>query len=329
MSTIFLFWSNPPSFKATYSEWVSQELIFSQLHILSLSAHQKVGNRVVLYTYQRVNQWPFCDVELRDANDIYPSELAFAALQLGHSIAHISDLVRLSAAAQKGGIVLDMDAVVLRKFPDIPSFFCTMPAKRKGQLAPQWGPKKPPMKVHDGSWDGKELTAFPIKIRKELSLHVKGLVNKINLSLSKPPKSSGSAWNYVLWTVKDIARIDTKAKIYQPIYTCPVPSWLFKGKCYSLTYPSRMNGQDQIFGYTLPSVEEILSRSFCVQHFFESAFQNAPLKDSSFFKTVHPNSLLGQECRQVFGENWRKEILSLSLNAAPKPNFLFNGKRTA
>ena len=175
-----------------------------------------------------------------------------------------------------------------------------MPSKKTGGFAPKWGKNKPPMKVHDNSWNGKELTAFPVKVGKNTKNQFNKLADKIINKLKEVPKKSNDEWNYILWEVKDIANKDKTAVIYKPIYMCPVPSWLGSGKCYSLESPSRLDGKTELFGHTLPSIDEIFKKSYIIQHFFESAFQKAKEKNINW-DSLSNLSLLKQEYNYIYG----------------------------
>lgn len=314
MATIILYWSNPKGFDA--------ELRFSPFHDLVFKAHQRVGNTVELWTHQYVEPnsvvRQYDNITIKDADAIIPYPVAMNSLSRGHTIAYISDAVRLKRAAEINGIVLDMDAVCLRPFPTDDSWFSTMPAKKAGVYAPQWGKDKPPMTVHDGSWDGKELTCFPIKVAPTTSQKISNLADKIIKKLEAEPKGSSDDWNSILWTVKAIANEDTTAKIHQPISFCPVPAWLSEGNCYSLESPTRLTGNRDIFGHTLPSVAEILENSYCIQHFFESAWNKADVISDELWNSILKGSLLYEECNLILGEEFHQRNQGIFEFAATK-----------
>jgi len=300
---IVLYWSNPTNMDGV--------LEFSPFHELVFKSHQRLNNQVELWTHQCPSPdaeiRAYDNITIRNADAIIPLQDAKDSLARGHSIAHISDAVRLKRAAEINGIVLDMDAVALRLFPTDDSWFSTMPAKKKGVYAPKWGKEKPPMTVHDGSWDGKELTAFPIKVGPTTSQKISDLADKIIDMLSRPPKGDSDEWNVVLWTVKAIANEDTTAKILKPIGCCPVPAWLSDGKCYSMESPTRLTGNREIFGHTLPHMDEILDNSYVIQHFFESAWNKAGLMDRELWNTIPQGSLLYKECELIMGDDFKEK----------------------
>ena len=300
MSKIILFWSVYNKNFTDVEEWRNYTFKPSNLHLLAYQGHEKLKNNVELYTYQKCNL-DYQNIKLKDANDILDYKTAYQALKNGHSIAHISDAIRIKRASEIEGIILDIDAVPLKKFPNYDSWFSTMPCKKTGGFAPKWGKNKPPMKIHDNSWSGKELTAFPVKVSYKNKNKFNTLADNIINKLKQKPKQSSDEWNSVLWTVKDIANNDTTAKVFEPIYMCPLPAWLGKNKCYSLETPTRLNGKTELFGHTLPSIEEIFDKAYCIQHFFESAFNKASTIDIAW-NNLSESTLLKKEYNYIYNK---------------------------
>ena len=301
MSKIILFWSVYNSSFTDVESWRNYTFEPTELHRLAFQGHEKLRNQVELYTYQRVDV-NFDSIVIRDAHDILDYRQAFASLQSGHSIAHISDAIRIYRASEINGIVLDSDAVPLKPFPTHETWYSTMPCKKTGGFAPKWGENKPPMKVHDGSWDGKELTAFPIKIGENTKQDFRNLAENIIKLLKTNPKETSNEWNSVLWTVKQIANNDKEGIVYKPLYMCPLPAWLSANKCYSLENPTRLDGKTELFGHQLPSISDIMNNSFIVQHFFESAFQKGTEYKNRTFADLPDGCLLKQEYNYIYGE---------------------------
>lgn len=312
MNTVLLFWSNYPDNKANgLAAWRQQPLVMSELHKLSIASYAKFADKALIYTYQQPPACKYSNVQFADAADIFPAEEAFAALAQGHSLAHISDVVRLDAAIQHRGIVLDMDAVLLREPPVLPFFFASMPAKLTGGFAPKWGKAHPPLAVHDKSWDGKALSAFPVKVSEDIAIEIRALITRIKTTLRLLPLKDSKAWNYIMWDLKRIGWIKKEAVVLPPLAFCPIPAWIGAGKCYSLQAPSKFDGEQQLFGYTFPSVEQILTESYAVQHFFESSYKAAAKVGSDFWTTLPAGCLLAHEARHVFGETWRAELAAI------------------
>jgi hypothetical protein len=302
MATIVLYWSNIPEKSGfdNHHDWRTSELKFSPFHDLVFKSHYRVGNTVELWTHQQVTDFPYENITIKDANEIIPSQDVFDSLSSGHSIAFVSDAVRLKRASQILGIVLDMDCVCLRPFPAYESWFSTMPSKKTSGFAPKWGPNKPPFTVHDGSWNGKELAIFPIKVAKTTQHQISDLSDMIINKLHNKPKGTSNEWNSILWTVKAIANSDTTAKIFEPLYNCPLPAWLGEGKCYSIESPTRLTGNTTLFGHRLPSIDDIFDNSYCIAHFFESAWNKADVISDQTWNHIPLDSLLYQECKLIY-----------------------------
>lgn len=307
-----LFWSTYDKNDLSLDIWKNKKIKVSPFHMLSLLSHIKLKNETYLYTYQKINEAKIPKgIILKDANEIYPAFAAFNALQNNHSIAHVSDAVRLKVASKINGIVLDMDAVLLRPLPLDEGWFATMPAKMTGGFAPKWGKAHPPIYVADKSWDGKALFNFPLKVSNEISKNIESLSHKIMHTLLEPPKQGSKSWNFVIWDVKKIIKYDQNAKVYQPIYFHPLPAWLGKNKCYSLESPTRLNGKTELFGYILPDIKEMFKKSYVIHHFFESTFNKSETVNDNFWANIPNDSLLAQEAKFILGDNW-KQILNES-----------------
>lgn len=309
-SARILFWSRYDSdLDTTHDAWREREIELSPLHLLSLASHQLHKGRVILYTYQKFATGIPNRITVKDANDVFPSRDAYKALRRGHSIAHISDAVRLSEATARNGIMLDMDAVIINALPEADGWLGSHPAKATGGFAPKWGKSHPPIPIHDKSWDGKALTAFPVKVSASMENEVKKLVNKIEHTLSRPPAQDSKAWNYVMWTMKKVIYSAKDSHVFPPIGFCPIPAWMPAGKCYSLESPTRLTGKVSLFGYRLPSITELLSESYVIQHFFESTFKKCqPLGNTFWANKVPTGSLLACEAEKIIGNDWREKL---------------------
>lgn len=298
-----MFWSSF-SFEKTVGEWADKEIDLFPAHHLTLESYKRLDRSVKLYTYQSIRNTNIPDnVEILSADEFYPKEDAFSALSRGHSIAHVSDLVRFAVAAKFTGAVMDLDAVVLRDLPD-DGFFASSPAKLTGAFAPKWGAAHPPLYIGDGSWDGKALSDFPVGIDEDMRHFSFNLYKMIEGVLKESPEKGSKSWCFVMWEIqKNHEKLPTK-KVYEPLYFSPLPAWLPKGKCYSLEYPTKLG--KTLFGYKLPTIEEILSKSYCVKHSFDSVYKGVNYFKENFWDTVHDESLLGREARFVLGDDWRK-----------------------
>jgi hypothetical protein len=301
-----LFWSEYDN-KMSYNEFINKNINLSILHKLVLKAHKKLNNKVILFTYQKIVTHLPKNVTIKNANQYIPTNIAYEILKSGHSIAHISDAIRLKYASQVNGVVIDFDAIVLKKLPEQSGWFASMPAKKSGGVAPKWGKSHPPLTIHDKSWDGKELAAFPVKVNKSMSKYIENLSHIIMHKLLKPKKTN---WNFVIWNIKEIMKKDKNYKVYEPIYFCPIPAWLGKNKCYSIQKPTKFNNKTELFGYKLPSIEKILNESFVVQHFFESTFTKSEKKEKDFWINLPDETLLAKEAEFILGKNWKHILLN-------------------
>ena len=101
-----LFWSTYNNDDVNIEIWRNKKIQLSKFHILTLLSHIKLKNKTYLYTYQNIKKSKIPkSIILKDANEILPDFVAFNALKNGHSIAHISDAVRLKVASTINGIV--------------------------------------------------------------------------------------------------------------------------------------------------------------------------------------------------------------------------------
>lgn len=316
---ISLFWSTSlDKDSEDFDHWRNREISLSVFHEATLLSHVKVGNTVRLYTYQSFDDSvPIpSEIIIEDANQYFSAEDAFSALKRGHSIAHISDLVRLRSAIEHEAVVMDIDNIVLRPFPEIDTFTSTMPAKTTGVMAIQFKENHPPFKIKDGSWDGKALSMFPTKVHKSISDDIEELCSKIEDSLSKTPTTGTKSWNYVMWSLKDIANKHDNVHVMRPIHTAPFPAWKSAGNCYSLDVPTKLDGKTNLNGYVMPSINQILQESYCIPHFFESSFKKADRLAVDFWQSIKVGSLLYEELKFVFGEDW--------INKKQHPNSIWN-----
>ncbi len=305
MNNISLFWSLPPKTNDTLKSWINSDIELSIFHELSLQSHIKFNNNVTIYTYQNIISDVPKSIKIKSAHDYFPELNAFNALKIGHSIAHVADIVRLKASLQNNAIVMDLDNVIINPLPNIDCFTSTIPAKTTGGVGIKFGKNHPPFKIHDNSWDGKALSAFPLKVHDCIEKEIKELINKIKRSLQSIPIKNSKGWNYVMWTLKEIANNNSLVTVMQPIQFGPLPVWLSSGKCYSLESPTRLNGTTNLYGYILPSIEDIFKNSFCIQHFFESSFKKNNALNVNFWQNVKEGSLLNAEANLIFGKDWK------------------------
>jgi len=315
-SVICLFWSNPPNAAETLAQWTSKRGSLNPFHILPLLSHAKLGNRVHLYTYHAgFEQDVPASIAVLDAGEHLPARTAFEAQKRGHSIAHVSDYCRLASMLKHDGVFMDMDAVALRRLPQVDGFVGTHPAKKTGGMVPRWGEKNPALAVPDGSWDGRALIMPPFKSCDIAREPIEGILAKLDAAFERPGPIK---WNdAVMFPIKEmLPKMSTSFQVYEPLHFCAVPNWKSAGNCYSLTAPTPFTGTNRKFGHTLPSADEIFRKAYAVQHFMDSECKVAKVhpsgggggfwKETDFWKDkVEEGSLVAQEAIRIVGENWR------------------------
>ena len=304
-NSVVCFWSKYEG-QTNVNDWLYNEIELNDFHKFSLLSQLKYNKDVFLYSYQKIKNVPE-GINVEWAGKIFNENLAFRALKLGHSIAHISDIVRIRASSVLNGVITDMDMVALRPLPEQDSFFTTIPAKVTGAMAIQFKDNHPPFNINDNSWDGKALSNFPTKVGKNMAYDFLKLANKIERQLTKPPVKSTKAWNYIMWSLKQIANSYVASVVYPPLNFGPIPAWKGPNKCYSLDYPTKFDGKTELFGYKLPSIDQILNESYYVAHYFESAFKGSG-KYENIWDNIKGGSLLHAELEHVLGQQWREVL---------------------
>ena len=129
-----------------------------------------------------------------------------------------------------------------------------------------------------------------------------------NVEIAPPPFGKSYTPTYAELRVwgKASAFLETvkkDSKVFQPISFCPLPACLNSGNCYSLESPSRLDGETELYGYTLPSVDKIFEESYTVQHFFESAFKDSKSVETDFWESVPSDCLIAKEAEHIFKNN--------------------------
>lgn len=302
-----MFWGRySPEIDTSFEVWKNRQIEITELGKLTLLSHSRLDNQVILYTYQPIAGNIPSNVEVINASEIFNDTAAYDALSRGHRVCHVSDVIRLVHAGQNTGVVIDMDTVVLRKFPET-GFIGSMPAKLTGGFAPKWGKAHPPLKIIDNGWDGKALIDFPVSVDEDMKQAILEIGIVIAKRLGGEPIKGFDGWNAICRQLENIP-----VKILPPFYTCPVPPWKNKG-CYSLESPTRLDGETTLYGQVMPSVERILNESLAVQHFFESSFRGEYRSEKGFWEEVKEGSFLASEAEYVLGKDWRR-ILNESDN---------------
>lgn len=282
--------------------WLDREIELSELGKLSLLSHARLGNEVILYSYQKIVSKLPDNVELRNADAFYPAFLAYDALQRGQKICYVSDLIRLLHVGNYTGVLIDLDAVVLRKFPGT-GFIGSMPTKVTGGFALKWGKSRPPLKIKDNSWDGKALITLLVSVDDTMKEYMLKIATIVLEKLGGETMKGFEGWNAIRRELEKIP-----VNILHPFYTCPVPPWRGKNMCYSLESPTRLDGRTTLFGHVMPSIDSILDKSLAIQHFFESSFRGEYRTGKGFWDTVKEGSLLAREAEYILGKDWKDKL---------------------
>jgi len=99
-SNVVMFWSKYDN-EENLEEWLQKEIQLNEFHKFTLLSQLLNNDDVFLYTYQNITNVPATllkKVNVEWAGKIFDEESAFRSLQMGHSIAHISDIVRIRAS---------------------------------------------------------------------------------------------------------------------------------------------------------------------------------------------------------------------------------------
>lgn len=78
----------------------------------------------------------------------------------------------------------------------------------------------------------------------------------------------------------------------------------------------------------MPSITDLFIKSFVIQHFFDSAAHkqggygvtsnNEENNETTFWKNLHRNSLLGLEAYFVIGKDWRNKLIERAIQINKK-----------
>lgn len=115
--------------------WIGQSL--SNLEILALTSHLKVGHTVVLWSYSDVSRIPD-GVIVKDAREIMPENQIFT-YQVGEgtgSYSACSNLFRYKLLYDQGGWWIDTDVVALKRFDFDEPYVFASETIRSGAVCP-------------------------------------------------------------------------------------------------------------------------------------------------------------------------------------------------
>lgn len=202
------------------------------------------------------------------------------------SLAHLSDIARFVAILKYGGVMMDVDCVLLRPVPRT-RFFSTCEPKRRGGVAQSeayWQKYGVTDLVHPEEWDGRGILCYPVGAPPGDSIIESVVVSvwrQIESALNHSKKSF--SWGLTTETLRDIVCEDASARrdIIPPIYTVPYPWWgkpgkklcTARGMCFTLC-PEYTTKPKEMFGSRIPTTAETMQTSWMVSHFFHSYAPN-------------------------------------------------------
>ena len=163
---------------------------------------------VFLFVYgrQNIENVPG-QVMKRDAGEFLKWEDAQALHKRGVPVAHLSDIVRIRAAVQEGGVVLDSDLWVIRPFPRSP-FVATLYEKKVKRCG---GPSRATSDRYDAfkrpGWDGLGLVNTPFGVHprpSRFAAHLGQLVDRFVKTFTETDFDLEQDWDVLMHGVRDI-----------------------------------------------------------------------------------------------------------------------------
>ena len=216
------------------------------------------------------------------AHMLLPAWDAGRYVESGMSLAHLSDFVRFMAVSRFGGVLLDVDCVLLRK-PTKKRFFSTCEPKRSGGIAQKeaYWEKYGVADLWEGSdtWDGRGILCFPVGAEKQDPI-IESVVRDVGRRLgSLQQKKKRVPWGLTTDALREAVCQDPSARrdIIPPLYTVPYPWWgkpqkkwcSRRGMCFTMC-PEYTRGGTFMFGARIPSTQETMQKAWMVSHFFHS-----------------------------------------------------------
>ena len=257
-----------------------------ELTILSLKSTAKHHPTVWIWGYQDFSNLP-PGVVRKEASELLPlADFKHAmtvgatkfieqnrADEPGRNVAQLSDLFRALALQRYGGWWLDADTVVLRKLPTTdPYYFPTVAQKRVGggYLDPsekveanrlKWAGKN----TKYADWDGCDVfQSTPLYIA-EPNTPLAGLwVERLRVQVLSERTLK---WSDTIKTMEAcVVELELNKHVHPPTAFCPWPFWQ---RDHALS-ADKLETANDVYGVRVPSVSEVLERSFVVQFFFMS-----------------------------------------------------------
>ena len=280
--------------------------------VVGLQTAVRQFDEVVLWTYGPIANTP-SGVEMGDATQLLPFDMAQALVAKNIPLAHVADVVRFAAACQAGGWVIDVDNLWLRR-PPSGMTFTTLYAKRTGGVAPscaKW--KAMAASFAKGVWDGGDSINTPFCVEAGTPFAT-ALHNLVQTFLDKqvdgptwPTPPTKDQWNKLMWGLRDlIVKHGLGTHVRPPIEYGVSPYWHgFTDVILRDGYFDQPADQRLKFGVQLPSTREILTTAVCIPTSFVLAERHNSGHDIHAIVRDRPTSLLARVMTQALS-NKRK-----------------------
>ena len=250
-----------------------------------------IHHTVWLWCYQSFTSLPAAVIS-KDANELLPRNVFERALSngstffanrrrskvvAGRHVAHLSDLIRVLALRRFGGWWLDMDTIVLKPLPTaLPYYFATIPEKRtesEGKGGERLtGRARANSIMWSGhateQWDGMDsFQNTPIYIAQPEDT----LVIEWETRIAPLVLGAGQVeWLEIIRTMESaVIKLHLQQYVCPPELFCPYPFW----KTDLLVSPAS-TASSVMHSTCLPSVDEVMQRSYIIQTFFMSSSSN-------------------------------------------------------
>ena len=289
--------------------------------VSTMPSHCEIGLISATNHFSVVKLWAYGEIQgpirthtriqVCDANEVLPLGAAKRLLEMGASIAHVSDFVRILAAGKTRGWIIDCDNIWIRNPPSQSGHvFATLAPYITGAY------RKPPefwqqcgfQEGKEGYWDGKGLINFPclFEPHKPYSVDFVVWVNqKVQHHQSRPWPHGKTSWNMVMWAMRDLVlKHKLQADVHPWWHFSPTPAMPGQRLRLLSNWFDKKAPDRTRFGITYPSTDRIMRLAYCVAVFCNStsATFNADGKgrkdqhDGSLYDIIEerPDSLLSK-----------------------------------
>ena len=264
------------------------------LGLLSAVSNGFDAVHLFMYPHQCCTNVP-SNVVQRDATPFLSWQQANRLHDNGVPVAHISDCVRITAAATEGGTVLDLDLMWLKRTPPSP-YIATLLGKKAG-----WQVDKRYEEFARNGWDGRGRVNTPIGVvpKSRFARSLLALVADFVAAWTKDMRfEPESQWNVLMHGIRDIVlELGMGQQTRPPIEFGAALSWHAQRK--SILADHAYDRARNIYGTDIPTKQEILAKSVAVPTSFALATRHgvAQNDDVTELCAERPNSLLAAVCR--------------------------------